>query len=33
MAGPPRRLRHVLEITGADTVLDTRATIQDALTA
>ncbi|MFJ9026729.1 STAS domain-containing protein [Streptomyces sp. NPDC102259] len=31
VAGPPRQLRHLLEITGADTVLDTRDNIQDAL--
>ncbi|MFF1443380.1 STAS domain-containing protein [Streptomyces sp. NPDC058295] len=31
IAGPPRQLRHLLEITGTDTVLDTRANIQDAL--
>ncbi|MFF1445035.1 STAS domain-containing protein [Streptomyces sp. NPDC058295] len=32
IAGPTRQVRRVLEITGADTVLDTRASIQDALT-
>ncbi|WP_331751605.1 STAS domain-containing protein (plasmid) [Streptomyces sp. NBC_00723] len=31
IAGPPRQLRHLLEITGTDTVLDTRQNIQDAL--
>ncbi|OQR63472.1 anti-anti-sigma factor [Streptomyces maremycinicus] len=31
VAGPPRRLRHLLEITGADTVLHTRDNIRDAL--
>ncbi|MEV5903579.1 STAS domain-containing protein [Streptomyces sp. NPDC052127] len=31
LAGLPRQLRHLLEITGTDTVLDTRESIQDAL--
>ncbi|WP_405772625.1 STAS domain-containing protein (plasmid) [Streptomyces sp. NBC_00080] len=32
IAGPTPQVRRVLKITGADTVLDTRASIQDALT-
>ncbi|MFJ9026462.1 STAS domain-containing protein [Streptomyces sp. NPDC102259] len=31
VAGPPRQLRHLFEITGADTVLDTRENIREAL--
>jgi len=31
VAGPPPQLRRLLEITGADTVLDIRATLHDAL--
>ncbi|WP_328475841.1 STAS domain-containing protein [Streptomyces sp. NBC_00377] len=32
VAGPPRHLRRLFGITGADTVLDTRENIQNALT-
>ncbi|MFD5537715.1 STAS domain-containing protein [Streptomyces sp. NPDC127079] len=32
VAGPTRQLRRVLEMTGADTVLDLRPTVEDAIT-
>ncbi|MFD8309072.1 STAS domain-containing protein [Streptomyces sp. NPDC059690] len=32
VAGPTPQLRRVLEMTGADTVLDIRATVDDAVT-
>lgn len=31
LAGPPPQLRRILELTGADTVLDVRATVEDAV--
>ncbi|MES5823325.1 STAS domain-containing protein [Streptomyces sp. RG80] len=31
LAAPPPHLRRVLELTGADTVLDIRATVEDAV--
>ncbi|MFB7595261.1 STAS domain-containing protein [Streptomyces sp. NPDC056160] len=33
VAAPPPQLRRLLEITGADTVLETRATVEDAVGA
>ncbi|MEU2427371.1 STAS domain-containing protein [Streptomyces sp. NPDC007851] len=32
VAAPPRQLLRILEMTGADTVLDVRGTVKDALT-
>ncbi|MFF7445636.1 MULTISPECIES: STAS domain-containing protein [unclassified Streptomyces] len=31
LVGPPPQLRRILELTGADTVLDVRATVEDAV--